>query len=63
MENYPHLPMARVDQAVRRPHELDCGGVRMSGADAFATNTTAHTIDTRQLSSLEIRRIVSRGKD
>ena len=50
MENYPHLPMAQVqDHAGRRLHELAGGGVRMSGADASATNTAAHTADTPQL--------------
>ena len=37
------------DHAGRRLHELACGGVRMSGPEASATNTAAHTADTPQL--------------
>jgi len=34
------------DHAGRRLHEFACGGVRMNGTDASATNTAAHTADT-----------------
>jgi hypothetical protein len=46
MESYPHLPMARVMTTQAAAQELACGGVRMSRADAFATDTMAHPADT-----------------
>jgi len=42
--------MARVKTTqAADPHELACGGVRLSGADAFATNTRLMLLTTPQL--------------